>query len=68
MENKLEYGIYWNIHENLKCFKLGEQNIYKTATNIKELFKHKEEREKLERLRNFESIQETESLRLERGE
>jgi hypothetical protein len=68
MENKIEYGIDWNIHENLKSFKLGEQNIYKTVANIKDLFKHKEECERFERLRKFESIQEAETSRLERGE
>lgn len=43
MENILENGTDWNLYENLKAFKNGEQNKFKTAINIRKLFKHEDE-------------------------
>ena len=68
MENNLENGIDWNLYANLKSFKSDEQNIYKTAINIRNLFEDKKIFEDMERNRKFESIIESEQLKLERGE
>lgn len=38
MKNNLEYGIDWNIYENLKEFKAGNQSIHQTSKNIRNLF------------------------------
>lgn len=43
MENILEYGTDWNLYENLEAFKKGDQNKFKTAINIREIFKHEDE-------------------------
>lgn len=68
MENVLENGFDWNLYENLKSFKRGEQNIHKTASNIKKLYTHKEVLQKERRIREFEATQESERTKLERGE
>lgn len=38
MENNIDNGTDWNIHENLKEFKSGKQDIHKTRVNIRLLF------------------------------
>jgi len=64
MENKLENGLDWNLYENLKAFKRGEQNEFKTANNIRKLFQHKEGLIKTNRLKNFEAEQESQYSKL----
>jgi hypothetical protein len=68
MENKYEYGIDWNIYENLKCFKEGGQNIHKTVGNIKLLFGKKFLNEKQIREIEFLAQQEIQRIRLENNE
>lgn len=68
MENILENGPDWNLYENLRAFKRGEQNEFKTAANIRAIFKNIEDSKKAERLKNFEAEQESQQLKLERHE
>ena len=68
MENKYEYGIDWNIYENLKSFKEGGQNIHKTVRNIKLLFGKNFLNEKQIRELEFLAQQETQRIRLENNE
>jgi hypothetical protein len=68
MENKYEYGIDWNIYENLKSFKEGGQNIHKTVGNIKLLFGKNFLNEKQIRELEFLAQQETQQIRLENNE
>lgn len=68
MENKLENGTDWNLYENLEAFKKGEQNIYKTIINIREVFKNQDEDKRRDMLLTLEAEKERQHLILERGE
>jgi hypothetical protein len=64
MENDYKMGFDWNLYENLKSFKVGEQNIHKTSANIKLLFGNKILGEKELRELEFIANQERERIRL----
>lgn len=68
MENIFENGPDWNLYENLKAFKRGEQNEFKTAANIRAIFENLEDSKRAVRLKNFQAEQESQQLKLERHE
>lgn len=68
MENTLEYGTDWNLYENLKAFKNGEQNEFKTAINIRKLFKHEDEHRRRDMDLTISAEIERQHLAMERGD
>jgi hypothetical protein len=68
MENILENGTDWNLYENLRCFKIGEQNEYKTASNIRKLFIHVEESKRKSLELNYEAEIERQNIKLNHNE
>jgi len=68
MENTLEYGIDFNLYENLKAFKEGKQNEFKTAINIRKLFIHQDEQKRRNMDLSMSAEIERQHCMLDRGE